>query len=277
MIHNPYVRWCLIGCVWLSGLLVPKRLEAQEHEESPAKTAYLIVLKSRSGAGVPTRNRPARAAGGDIEVVQSAPDRVRIIMRGATIAGSEYRLAGRSDVAFALDQDFDIEPTKRGLRPAVLTLSGQLIGAMQSSQPIGGLAEHAPACASVCSGGAPIAQFCIKPHTVGSTERLFINDRQVADPITVVPGRYSLNQVFSISTSAPELPACQVFPKIVPAASAVFMPDPKFDTRFTYVLQAFGSVPRNNFGFVTEIHVTEAPAGMAEPGKLPAPRPEPVQ
>ncbi|HZZ81452.1 MAG TPA: hypothetical protein VFE62_23320 [Gemmataceae bacterium] len=264
------VRWCLLGCVWVPGLLLPVRLCAQG--EIGAAVPYRIVLRSRTGSAVPTSNRPGKVAGSQIEVLQPAPDRIQIFMRGGVIAGSEYRLPGMANLEFLLHQEFDIVATKPGQRPAQLLLTGQLIGTMQSSRPQGGVAEQAPACAAVSAADTKLTEICIKPHTVNSTEQQFINDRQTAEPVQVVEGRYTLHQAFGISANAPAPPACQVFPRIVPAASAVFTPEPKFDSRWIYVLSTFNSVPRGNFGFAVELRVVDSPA--AAPGNFQPPAPK---
>ncbi len=157
-----------------------------------------------------------------------------------------------------------------------LILNGKLIGALTSSQPEGGTAEHAPACATIQSGPQPIMNFCIKPHAVGPTQNLFVNDRNGCEAV-VLPGVFCLQATFGISAAAP--PIQTWCPKVVPAAAAVFTPDAKLSPRWGYVLQPFASVPAGDYGFSILLRVAEDsafgagidPSTRHEP-KKPAPK-----
>jgi hypothetical protein len=216
---------------------------------------YRIILRSRGGEVVPQNNKDAQTVGGYIEVSQRQPDLVLVIMRGAVVAGAETHKSGAAEMHFVLDQDFQIAPTRAGLRQPRLVLSGQLIGALMSSRPEGGTAEQGPACAAVNSAGQPLVHVCVKPHAVGASQKLFVND--VAGPCeaVVVPGGYCLHGSFDLAASAPSIKTwC---PKVVPAAAAVFTPEPRFVPRWNYVLAPFAAVPAKDFGFVIQLRVAE--------------------
>ena len=215
---------------------------------------YHIVLRSRSGEVAPQRNKQAQTSGGFIDVVQRQPDVVQILMRGTVVAGAETHKGGAASMHFVLGQDFDIVPTRPDLRRPRLILTGQVIGALTSSQPQGGVAEQAAACAAVKGAGQPLLEFCIKPHAVAATQNLFVNDRTGCELI-VVPGGYCLNSTFDLSASAPPIESwC---PQVVPAAAAVFSADPRLSPRWNYVLLPFAAVPAAEFGFRIVLRVVE--------------------
>ena len=257
----------LVACV---ACLAP--VLGQGYAIAQAPPPYQIILRSRSAESVPARNgRDAQTSGGQIEVVQRDPNSVLIIMRGAVVAGSETHKGGAASLKFVLNQDFEIVPTRANLKPPRLLLSAQLIGALSSSQPQGGEAQQGAACATILSAGQPLGNVCIKPHAVGPTQNLFVNDKVGACEAVVAPGGYCLQQTFDLSASAPPIETwC---PKVVPAAAAVFMPDPRLNPRWNYVLAPFAAVPAADFGFTVVLRVVEEsaiPAAGVEP--LPPPR-----
>ncbi len=233
--------------------------------------AYRIVLRSRSAEVVPQHNKDGQTGGGYIDVTQREPDAVTFVMRGAVVAGAETHRGGQASMKFVLDQDFEIVPTRAGLRPPRITLAGHLVGALTSSQPEGGEAQQGPACAAVNSAGQPIVHLCVKPHAVGPTENLFVNDQAGAVEAVLVPGGYCLHGSFDLSATAPPI-ECWC-PKVVPAAAAVFAPDPRLAPRWNYVLQPFAAVPATEFGFRVRLTVSQSPAPPAPAEEVPAPAP----
>ncbi len=233
---------------------------------------YQIILRSRNAESTPQRNgKDAQTSGGQIEVVQRDPNSVLIVMRGAVVAGAETHKGGAASIQFVLNQDFEIVPTRANLKPPRVLLSGQLIGALSSSQPQGGEAQQGAACAAINSAGQPLANICIKPHAVGPAQNLFVNDKTGPCEMVVAPGGYCLHATFDLAATAPPIETwC---PRVVPAAAAVFMPDPRLNPRWNYVLLPFAAVPAADFGFTILLRVVEdspLPAAGIEP--LPPPQ-----
>jgi hypothetical protein len=251
------------GAGILLSLAVPDRAAAQA-------PAYRIVLGARSGDVTPEQNREGQTSGGYVDVVQRAPDTVLVLMHGAVVAGAETNRAGAAAIQFVLNQDFEIVPARRGARPPLLALSGQVIGAMQAK---GGTAEQGPACAAVLSAGQPILNLCVNPHGVSSCQNLFVNDRAVVPDAVVVPGGYCLHQTFSIAANSPPVPK-HMCPRRVPAAAAVFDPTPQLQGPWIQPLPNFRAVPTRDFGFSVVLHVAEA---LPAPAVVPAPPPEPAK
>lgn len=229
---------------------------------------YRIVVRARSAEAAPEANRDGQTSGGYIEVVHRAPGTVLILMQGAVVAGSEQHHSGSAALRFVLDQELEIVPTRAGLRPPQLSLAGQVIGTLQAK---GGSAEQGPACAAVVAAGQPLLAVNLKPHAVAGVQNLFVNDREVAPEVTVVPGPYCVHQTFQLCATAPP-PAKCVLPPVVPAAAAVFDPDPRLEGPWVQSLRAFRNVPRRDFGFSVLIHVSEAPPTPAQ--QVPAPKAE---
>jgi hypothetical protein len=250
-----------IGLLLVSAGLLPFVAANPANAQGPA---YHIVLRSRNSDVTPERNRDGQTTGGFVEVVQRTPESFLVVMRGAVIAGSEQNLSGTAAMQFVLNQDFEIVPTRAGVRPPRLALSGQLIGTLESTQPAGGNAEQAPACAAINAAAQPLLNLCIKPHQVSSCQHLFINQREGAYEAVVAPGGYCLHQTFGLNANAPS-PAKCAFPRIVPAAAAVFDIEPKVEGRWNYALHTFRTVPHGDFGFSVLVQVVEDPLPSAAP------------
>ena len=266
MMRKFAVRILIAGAACLAPLLYVGHAAAQ------APPPYQIILRSRSAETTPQRNgRNGQTSGGDIEVVQRDLNAVLVVMRGAVVAGAETHKGGAASMQFMLNQDFEIVPTRAKLKAPRLLLSGQLVGALTSSQPEGGEASQGAACATINSAGQPLGNICMKPHAVGPTQNLFVNDKVGPCEMVVAPGGYCLHGTFELAASAPPIETwC---PRVVPAAAAVFTPDPRLNPRWNYVLAPFVAIPAKDFGFTILLRVVEdSPNPAAGVEVLPAPR-----
>lgn len=234
-----------------------------------AAPPYELLLRSRNGVVTPEITKDSQTGGGFIQVTQVEPNAVMLLMRGAVAAGSGHK-GGSAAMQFTLNQDFEIVPTKVGLRPPRLILSAWLIGALNSSLQEGGTADQAPACATVQSGGQPLLNLCINPHSVSGGQNLLVNDRAGPLELCVAPGGFCLHQTFAISAAQPK---SHCHPG---EAAADFDPDAKLDTRWNTVLKPFRAVPHRDFGFRVILQVVEEPvAPVVGPGPDPLPLPTP--
>jgi hypothetical protein len=238
---------------------------------------YEFILRSRSASVTPVRTKDAQTGGGFIQVLQVEPNLMLVLMRGTVaagvgMAGSGHHRDGLAALQFDLNQDFEVVPTRAGLRPPRLILSAWLIGALLSSQAPdeGGTASQSPACAVIKSGDQPLLNLCIKPHGVGGGQNLLVNDRMGPMEMTIAPGGYCLHQTLEICASQPKT-FCHSG-----AAAAEFDPDPRMDSRWNDVLRPFRAVPHRDFGFRIILQVVEEPtaAGVVIPDTLHAPTPE---
>lgn len=260
---RPITRWFVVCAACLS---------FRSSGGQAAPPPYEILLRSRVATVTPETTKDAQTGGGFIQVTQLEPNAVMVLMRGAAATGSGHT-AGTAAMQFNLNQDFEIVPTRVGLRPPRLVLSAWLIGALDSTRKSGGYADHAPACAAIGSGEHSILNLCINPHSVGAGQNLLLNDRAGPLELTAAPGAYCLRQNFALSASQPKN-HCN------PGnAAADFDPEPKLDVHWNYVLKPFRAVPHRNFGFRVIVQVIEEPATPAAPAPetLPLPTPEKKQ
>jgi hypothetical protein len=241
-----------------------------------ADPPYHIILRSRSGVVTPERNKNAQTGGGYIQVIQVEPNLVLVLMRGAVaagtgLAGSGHK-GGTASMQLELDQDFEVAPTKTGLRPPRMIVSAWLIGTLGSSQDEpGGTAEHSPACAVIqAADHQPLFNVCIQPHCVSGGQNLLVNDRVGPMEATVAPGGYHLHQTLAIRAVQPKV-ACHSG-----SAAADFDPDPRLDSRWSEVLKPFRAAPHRDFGFRIILQVVEEPLtpGIVIPETLHHPTPE---
>ncbi len=245
----------------------------------PAVPPYVLVLRSRNGAVVPERTKDGQTAGGHIDVLHTTPDRVIFWMRGAVVAGAEQWKGGQASMHFTLEQDFEVVPTRTGLRPPRLTLEGVLIGTLLSTLKAGGTATQGPAAASVVCGDQTILGLTLNPHEVQCNQRLFVNDRAGPFEQVVAAGGYHLSQKFDLSAVQP----WNHLQHLGEGVSAIFDPAPRLEPRWSYLVVPFRAIPSREFGFAVVLRVVEAvppiaaaPTPPAEPPteQLPPPRPE---
>jgi hypothetical protein len=236
----------------------------------PVRPPYRLVLRSRSAVVTPERIKDGQTAGGYIEVVQQEADQIVIVLRGAVAAGAEQYKGGSAAEHFDLNQDFEVVATRAAVRPPRLTVSGMLIGSLQSTQRNGGNAEQGPACAEVNSGGQPLMHFCIKPHAITTGQKLFVNDRDGCDML-VAPGPFCLHASYDIRADQP-WQHCHSLGAMV---GAIFDPDPAFRARWSPVTTPTRGVPNRDFGFTITLHVEEErlpPGVTAGSEQLPPPK-----
>jgi hypothetical protein len=239
-------------------------------QATTAGPPYVIVLRSRDAVVTPERTKHAETGGGFIQVTQILPNVVLFLMRGAVVAGVDH--AGNAAMQFKLSQDLEIVATQPNLRPPRLIATAWLIGSLDSSLKHGGVAEQAPACATLRSVGDPIIHMCTKPHSVGTGENLLVNERVGPLEAVAVPGPYCLTQTFAINAVQDKACCC------TGSAAAHFDPDPQLDARWNEVLKPFRAVPHQNFGFRVILRVVEdvPPVEASPPPMENLPPPQPV-
>lgn len=247
--------------------LLPPPEPARKPSQVPLRSVpYRILLRSRHGHVMPTTTstRRSQTAGGFIDVAEVEPNTVAVLMRGAVVAGGDWH-PSVATMQFELSQDFEIVPTRPGLRPPRLIMAGRVVGTLLTSTAPNGSAEQAPACASVRSGGNDILGFCVSQHGATGGENLSLNCREGPVEGVVVPGLYCLHSTFGISASLPR----PVKHRPDAAVVADFDPRPQIDTTFYNALKPFRAVPRQEFGFRLVVRVVEDTGFPARPNLAP--------
>lgn len=245
----------------LAALAAPEPLPPPTRVAAVNAVPYRIILRSRHGHVTPTgTSKKSQTAGGYIDVAEVEPNTVAVLMHGSVVAGPDCK-PSQAAMQFDLTQDFEIVPTRTGLRPPRLILAGRVVGTLLTSTAPGGVAEQAPACAGVASGGTKLLGLCVSHHGASDGENLSLNCREGPVEAVVLPGCFNLHGTFAISASLPKAP------KHCPNAAVVadFDPRPQIDSAFNTALKPFRAVPRQMFGFRLVLRVIEDPAPLVRP------------
>lgn len=233
-----------------------------------AQPPVIIKLGDRHGHGVPHRIGCTHLGGGNIEVEQSAPNELLILMRGAAVATGHPFKDSRAGMQFVLDQELQVvfrEPEK--VKAARLTMEGKLIGLLRSQpgcqeHPSRGTAGCGAACAELICGEKVLAGLCVPPHSVGGGENLSLNCQKGPICIPIVPGCYHLRETFDLEAAHPQ--------SVLPCwpASAEFAPG-ALNEKWIGYWEPFHGANKSKFGFQVLLRVE--PEETAE--TLPPPRP----
>jgi hypothetical protein len=190
-----------------------------------------IALHERHGHVTPDRGKCAHTGGGLIDIASPSPDTVIVTMSGAAVANAA--------MTFDLDQAFEVSFDDPKLKRARLTLEGRVIGLLRGG--VAGCAEYREACASVGAGHAELVTLCVPPHRVCGCQSLAVNDHDGPQAILALPGKYALQQRFSIAA----FHQCWLCKR----PSAEFAPDPALDPLWISYWEPFHGVKKDTFGF----------------------------
>jgi hypothetical protein len=245
----------LAGLVALVG---PAAVFAGDRPPAPAQPAYRIVLRSRHAEVTPMRTKDAQTGGGSIVVEQPDPNTIVVTMGGSAVVGSDFH-GSAAGLAFELEQELEIIPTRTGVRPPRIGMVGRVVGTLQVTDPGKcckpcGTAEQGPATASLLLGETSLLAVNVKPSAVSCGQELSINHRDgpVESPAAV--GCYRLIGSFRIGVNQGK----GVFHR--QAAVADFDPAPQLDAFWADALKPFRAVPRRDFGFKIVVRVVEETA-----------------
>jgi hypothetical protein len=198
----------------------------------PAPPPVSITLNERHGHVNPIKGKCTHTGGGLIDVATPSPDTVIVTMTGAVVANSEMK--------FDVEQCFEISFDDPKLKKAKLTVEGRVIGLLRGEKKGG--ADYSDACAHVTCGPAGLLSLCVPPHNVaGCGDSLAVNDHDGPKSVPVAPGKYTLNQTFTISAHT-ESVLCK-------RPSAEFAPDPALDPLWISYHEPFHGVKKDSFGF----------------------------
>jgi hypothetical protein len=199
-----------------------------------------ITLHERHGHVTPNKGKCTHTGGGLIDVASPSPDTVVITMSGAVTSNGEMR--------FDVDQCFEVSFDDPKVKKAKLTVEGRVVGLLRGASK--GCAEYGDACAHVTCGTAGLLSVCVPPHSTCGCDNLSVNDHDGPKAVSVVPGKYTLNQTFSISARSD----CPVLKSM--KASAEFAPDPALDPLWISYREPFHGIKKDTFGFQVTVKVT---------------------
>ena len=238
-----------------AGLMALVGVAAVSAADPPVGPAYQIVLRSRHSEATPNRTKEAQTGGGSIGVEQPEPNTIVVTMGGAAVAGSEFHESS-AGIAFDLEQDLEIIPTRTGIRPPRIGMIGRVVGTLQVTDPgkCGkgcGMADQGPANASLSTGETSLLGVSVKPSAVCSGQESAVNFREGPVEVVAAPGCYRLAGSFHIGVSQGKC----VFNR--QAAVADFDPAPQLDPFWADALKPFRAIPRRDFGFKVILRVVE--------------------
>jgi hypothetical protein len=170
-----------------------------------------------------------------------------VTMSGVATAGPNPGTATAADMAFDLNQDFEIVIADPKIKKAKLTLEAQVIGLLRGDQN-GGSAGVNNGSVEVVSGITSVLSLAIEGHSVCGDDNLAINDRKGPVSVAVPPGDYHMLQTFHISANH----ARSICGK---AAAAEFAPDPALDPTWISVTDPFRGANKKEFGFRVTLRV----------------------
>ena len=189
-----------------------------------------ITLHDRHGHVTPNNAKCTHSGGGLIEVTSPAPDIVLISMTGAVIANAAMK--------FDLEQCFEVSFDDPKIKKAKLAIEGRVIGLLRGEN--NGCAEYSDACAHLSAGPIPLLSICMPPHNVCNCASLAVNDHVGPKTVSVLPGKYTWQQTFTIAAHTDTL--------ICKRPSAEFAPDPALDPLWISYHEPFHGVKKDSFG-----------------------------
>ncbi|MFO0809539.1 MAG: hypothetical protein U0746_13010 [Gemmataceae bacterium] len=228
---------------------------ADEPSAAPAPTGPVatIALCSRQAQAAPTRVGFTHTGAGNIDVQQPTPDVLLVTMTGVAVAGGHPCKDSVAALAFDLSQEFEVAFTKEKVKNPKVSIEARVIGLLRSHAKGGGSASiTCPAHAVVvpCGGGPALVEVDLQGRSVACGDNLSVNDKQGPVSAALIPGKYTLKQVFGVQAAHPQ--------KLLPckAASAEFAPDPALDPLWISAFEPFHGAAKKDFGFQVTVKVS---------------------
>ncbi len=237
---------------------------AQEKKEVPPGTAVTITVKQaepaspsitlkpngRQARALPVRCGCASTGGGNIDVVQPAPDTFVITMTGVAVASGRPLMKTNAAIHVDLNQLFEVSFEKPAgeIKNPTISLEGRVIGLLRSHCK-GGCALESAQAAIACAHGGDALTISLPANATCKGENLSINDHEGPCKAPVLPGKYVLHAQFDVSATHP--------PGLCKPSSAEFAPDPALDPLWIDHTEPFHGAAKKDFGFQVTVKVLE--------------------
>ena len=238
-----------------AAVVSPVALFSADPPPAPAGPAYQIVLRSRTAVATPNRTRDAQTGGGSIAVEQPDPNTIVVTMGGSAVVVSDFH-GSSAEINFALEQDLDIIPTRKGDAASRVGMVGRVVGTLQVTDPGKhgkgcGTADQGPASAVLTTGATSLLSLSVKSTTVGNGQESSVNLREGPVEAQAAAGLYRLTGSFRIGVTQGKGVWHRQY------AVADFDPAPQLDGFWSDALKPFRAVPRRDFGFQLILRVVE--------------------
>jgi hypothetical protein len=199
--------------------------------------------------------------------IQPEPHTIVVTMGGSAVVGSDF-CTSAAGMDFHLEQDLEIIPLRKGVRPPRVGMVGRVVGTLQVTDPCKcskkpcGSAEQGPASASLSLGETGLLSVNVQPSAVACGQESSINFRDGPVECPAVAGCYRLSGTFRIGVTQGKGVWHRQY------AVADFDPAPQLDAFWADALRPFRAVPRKDFGFKIVLRVVEDAAAEID-GKKP--------
>jgi hypothetical protein len=207
-----------------------------------------LVLGPAEGTARPCHKCCDHAGGGNVLVTQPASDTIATALTGAVVARADPFHDAVAGYDFDLYQDFEVvfnDPTVHGAR---LLMEGRILGVLRNpavcvGSPCNAAEISTPGHAAVHCGPQQFLALTVPGRSAACGEELSVYGREGPVSVPIVPGKYSLHEVFGIRAVHDHRSL------LCKGTSAEFAPEPALDARWISTCEPFHGVNKKNFGF----------------------------
>jgi hypothetical protein len=216
--------------------------------------AVRLVLGPAEGTATPHRTCCAHAGGGNVLVTQPANDTIATSLTGVVVAKCSPLGNAEARYSFELTQCFEVVISDPNVPTAKLLMEGRVVGLLRSPKCCGGSGASAavsvPAQAAVQCGSQELLALSLPPRSASCGEDLSVYNREGPVCIHVLPGKYTLHEVFGIQATGSKWAGW--------GPSAEFAPESALDAHWISPHEPFHGANKKSFGFQVIVKVVPA-------------------
>jgi hypothetical protein len=235
-----------------------------------------LVLGPAEGTARPCRKCCDHAGGGNVLVTQPASDTIATALTGAVVARADPFHDAVAGYDFDLCQDFEVVFNDSTVHGARLLMEGRVLGVLRNpavcvGSPCNAAEISTPGHAAVHCGPQQFLALTVRGRSTACGEELSVYGREGPVSVPIVPGKYSLHEVFGIRAVHDHRSL------LCKGTSAEFAPEPALDARWLSTCEPFHGVNKKNFGFQVILKVVPDNSCVAPaPEKIPAAKEGPL-
>jgi hypothetical protein len=193
-------------------------------------------------------------------------------MTGVVVAKADPFHDSVASYDFELSQDFEVvfnDPTVRGAR---LLMEGRVLGLLRNPalcccNPCNAAEVSTPGHAAVGCGPQELLALTVQRRSTACGEELSVYDREGPFSVPILPGKYTLHEVFGIRAAHGKRSL------LGKGTSAEFAPEPALDARWISTCEPFHGANKKNFGFQVILKVVaDGPCEVPGPEKIKGPK-----
>lgn len=251
-------------CAALLAMMATGRARAGDDCKEEKEAPVFLILGPGHGTAQPLLHGcAARTGAGNIHITQPAPDTISVVMTGGAVARGGACHDASATIDFELTQCFEVAFNDPKVKSAKLILWGRQVGLLRSGllccTKKGGAAEiSTPGLATVSCADTRVLALELPPRSVAGGLNLSVHDREGPVYVPVMPGKYTLHQVFGISASHCHGIFCK-------PASAEFAPE-SLEEDWLGHREPFHKAEKKDFGFhvILKVAADDEPAPKNE-------------